>query len=281
MATKRVRILSDACAAIQSSSCLPIRDRCKQTPNARFYLKQSSFHLQRYDNWIRNYIQLLLRRWIWLESIEIYICLPWYWFLFFVCSWTSAVRDIDLLLAPNFLRFVLFCLLSLCECIWSSREQKCGCERARRTMQIYVVCSTTFKLNLQWHKWTIAMIAREEKRSEMCRMSFKPPPQIQTGCFFGRVLHQLISLGCYIIADRRRCRRDSNSDYIWFIYSAQIYTSSILYLIFFVCVFALMMCSESKFMHTIPNNVGHVKRKRTSAKHILFIHMPMCVCIGK
>lgn len=65
--------------------------------------------------------------------------------------------------------------------------------------------------------------------------------------------------------------RDSNSDYILFIYnSVRIYISTIYYTHY---IFALMMCSESKFMHTIPHNVGHVKRKRTSAKkkHILFM----------
>lgn len=87
-----------------------------------------------------------------LVLISILFCLSVVFF-----SYTSAVRALSIYCSIFFLFLLGF-------------EFWKGLQRAAEqllynandcTMQIYVVYATTFKFNLQWHKWTIATIAHE------------------------------------------------------------------------------------------------------------------------
>lgn len=48
--------------------------------------------------------------------------------------------------------------------------------------------------------------------------------------------------------------------------------------IIYICIDDVFSGAGSKFMHTIPHNVGHVKRKRTSAKKHIFIFIYASEC---
>lgn len=181
--TIRVRILSDAfrCNRFMFANT----NRCKQTSDFFFflflYLKQSSLHLPMLRQ-LNTKLYSIIVVGVW---IYFFLPLPWYWFLFFFFfvlfvnfRWTRY----RFIVSFDFSSFRFL----VCETTKKYIERKYSSERL--TMQIYVVCSTTFKLNLQWHKWTIAMIIWTEKKNEE-RMSCKPP-HFQTG--FSVRVHQLI-----------------------------------------------------------------------------------------
>lgn len=153
-----VRILSDACAAIQSSSCLPIRNRCKQTLYALFLSETIivSFTGLRQLNTKLYSIFVAALDLVWIYR-KIYICLPRYWFLFFFCSWTSAVRDIDLLLASNFLRFFFFCL-PLCVNVCEALESK-------NTIVSGNLCCVFHDIQIEF---TMTSMKDSDDQSEMC-----------------------------------------------------------------------------------------------------------------